>query len=140
LYTQINTEQEAAIGLLLSSGSRHQDGLSQAQIETISRTVVLCRKFVGHDVNELFRKIYPIVLNSEAGDLIPYAAALISDGFSDTLFAMCCETALCEGVWEDRYGQVLATIGLALGLESSDITTIIKTFIIRTKWNIEVVS
>lgn len=139
MYTDIATEQEAAIALLLCSGSGEMSGLSQAQIETISRILVLCTRFRSTDSNEAFRKVFTIVMETPKADLVLYCASLISEEFADTLFCMCCETALAEGRWQDAYGERLATIGVALQLEGELIKDIIKTYIIRTKWNVEVV-
>jgi hypothetical protein len=139
LYTDIATEQEAAIGLLLCSGSGEAIGLAQAQIETISRILVLCNRFRGTDNNEAFRKVFTIAMESKRSDFVLYCASLIPEEFADTLFCMCCEVALAEGRWDDAYGERLATIGVALQLETEDIKSIIKTYIIRTKWNVEVV-
>lgn len=139
MYTDISTEQEAAIGLLLCSGSGEATGLSQAQIETISRILVLCTRFRESDSNAAFRKVFTIAMETKREDLVLYCASLVPEDFADTLFCMCCETALAEGRWQDAYGERLATIGVALQLDSELIKDIIKTYIIRTKWNVEVV-
>jgi hypothetical protein len=139
LYTDIANEQEAAIGLLLCSGSGDTTGLAQAQIETISRILVLCTRFRDTDSNAAFRKVFTIALETKKEDLVLYCASLVSEEFADTLFCMCCETALAEGRWLDAYGERLATIGIALQLDGEMIKDIIKTYIIRTKWNVEVV-
>jgi hypothetical protein len=139
VFTDIATEQEAAIGLLLCSGSGEAAGLSQAQIETISRILVLCTRFRGTDSNEAFRKVFIIARETQREDMVLYCASLVPEEFADTLFCMCCETALAEGRWQDAYGERLATIGVALQLESELIKDIIRTYIIRTKWNVEVV-
>ena len=65
MYTDIATEQEAAIGLLLCSGTDDTVSLSQAQIETISRILVLCTKFRDHDINEAFKKVFPIAIETK---------------------------------------------------------------------------
>ena len=139
MYTDIATEQEAAIGLLLCSGSGESIGLAQAQIETVSRVLVLCTRFRETDNNAAFRKVFTIAMESKREDFVLYCASLIPEEFAATLFCMCCEVALAEGRWDDAYGERLATIGVALQLESEDIKSIIKTYIIRTKWNVEVV-
>lgn len=139
MYTDIATEQEAAIGLLLCSGSGDSIGLAQAQIETVSRILVLCSRFRGTDNNEAFRKVFTIAMESKRADFVLYCASMIPEEFAGTLFCMCCETALAEGRWDDAYGERLATIGVALQLDTEDIKSIIKTYIIRTKWNVEVV-
>lgn len=139
MYTEIATEQEAAIGLLLCSGSDEATGLSQAQIETISRILVLCTRFRGTDSNAAFRKVFTIAMETKRADFVLYCASLVPEEFADTLFCMCCETALAEGRWLDAYGERLATIGVALQLDGELIKDVIKTYIIRTKWNVEVV-
>ena len=140
MYTDIATEQEAAIGLLLSSVKRTAESLSQSRIETISKILVLCTKFREQNTNDTFRKVYAIALENDTQDFVLYCASLISEDFAATLFAMCCETALSDGVWEDSYGESLATIGIALQLNNDDIKMIIRTYIIRTRWNIQVVA
>ena len=80
-----------------------------------------------------------IAIETKKDDFVLYCASLITEEFSDTLFCMCCETALSEGRWQDAYGERLATIGVALQLAEEEIKSIIKTYILRTKWNVEVV-
>jgi hypothetical protein len=139
LYTDIATEQEAAIGLLLCSASGQTIDLSQASIDTISRILVLCSRFRGSNNNEAFRKVYAIAQESNRQDFVLYCASLIPEEFADTLFCMCCETALADGRWDDAYGERLATIGVALQLDGEEIKNIIRTYIIRHRWNVEVV-
>ena len=138
MYTDIQTEGEAAVGLLLSSVADGQENLTQAHIETISRILVLCTRFRGQDMNEAFKKVFTIQQESDKNDFIVYCAALIKEDFADTLFTMCCETALADGSWKDSYGETLATIGIALQLSTEDIKMIIRTYIIRNRWNIQV--
>ena len=140
MYTEIATEQEAAIGLLLSSVKQKEESLSQSRIETISKILVLCTKFREQNINESFRKVYQIAQEDDGQDFILYCASLISDDFAPTLFAMCCETALADGTWKDSYGESLATIGIALQMNNDDIKMIIRTYIIRTRWNIQLVA
>lgn len=138
MYTDITTEGEAAVGLLLTSVTCNSTILSQVQIETISRIVVLCARFRGQDMNEAFKKVYAIQKDSEREDFVIYCAALIQEDFTETMFAMCCEAAMAEGSWNDAFGEMLATIGIALQLSPDDIKMMIKTYIIRTRWNIKV--
>ena len=83
-------------------------------------------------------KVFTIQQESDKNDFIIYCAALIKEDFADTLFTMCCETALADGSWKDSYGETLATIGIALQLSTEDIKMIIRTYIIRNRWNIKV--
>jgi hypothetical protein len=138
LYTDISTEGEAAIGLLLCSANDVQKPLSQGQIENISRILVMCSRFRNQDMNTAFKKVFVIQQESPKNEFILYCAALIKEDLADTLFTMCCETALIEGDWSDAYAETLATIGIALQLPEDDIKSIIRTYLIRNRWNIKV--
>jgi hypothetical protein len=140
LYTDIQTEGEAAIGLLLSSATGGQQQMSQAQIENISRILVMCSRFREQDVNEALKKVFVIQQQSNRNDFIVYCAALVKEDLADTLFTMCCETALMGGNWNENFAEVLATIGIALQLQEEDIKSFIRTYLIRFRWNIKVES
>lgn len=136
MYTDIKTEGEAAIGLLLCSAGSEEQSLSEAQIENISRILVMCSRFREQDINAAFKKVYVIQQQSNRNDFILYCAGLIKEDLADTLFTMCCETALLEGTWDESFAGTLAIIGIALQLPEEDIKSFIRTYLIRFRWNI----
>lgn len=140
MYTDISTEAEATIGLLLCSIPDGQQHLSQAHLETISKILVLCTRLRNDDMNVTFAKVFNIHKESNCNDLIIYCAALIPEEFADTVFCMCCETAMAQGRWQDAFAEPLATIGLALQLSTDDVKSIIRTYIIRNRWNVQIES
>ena len=140
MYTDISTETEATIGLLLCSIPDGQQHLSQAHLEAISRIVVLCTRLREEDMNVVFGKVFNIHKESTRNDMIIYCAALVPEDFADTVFCMCCETAMAQGRWQDAFAEPLATIGLALQLSTDDVKNIIRTYIIRNRWNVQIES
>ncbi len=138
MNNQLQTEQEGAIGLLIASVHRGENKISDAQIETILRIVVFCSKFSGADIKQLFGVAYPAHMAVDKNTFILQAASLIDPGFAQTLFAMCCEAVFSTRKWQESDSDTLATIGIALSLERDTIKEIVRTYIIRSMWNIEI--
>ena len=91
-------------------------------------------------MNVDFAKVFNIYKESSRNDMIIYYAALVSEDFADTVFCMCCETAMAQGRWNDAFAEPLATIGLALQLSTDDVKNIIRTYIVRNRWNVQIES
>ncbi|MER3472077.1 MAG: hypothetical protein C4330_12355 [Chitinophagaceae bacterium] len=140
MYTDISTEAKATIGLLLCSIPNGQQQLSQPHLENISKILVLCTRLRDQDMNVAFAKVFNIYKESSRNDMIIYYAALVSEDFADTVFCMCCETAMAQGRWNDAFAEPLATIGLALQLSTDDVKNIIRTYIVRNRWNVQIES
>lgn len=134
----IENEQQAALGLLIISAQRGEKKISDAQIEAILRIVIFCKKFTGENINQLFKDAYSMILKKERNDFIVEAASFIEEGFKETLFAMCCEAAFSLRKWEDSDSDTLATIGIAMQVPAENIKNIVRTYIIRSLWNIDV--
>ena len=134
----IHNEQEAAVAILFSGVM--QDGtVSEQQIEHLSRAVVLCSKFRGAELNELTRKAFSLQATYEGKEIIEHCAAYISEDFRETLFAMVSEVMLLDGQMNDERTKVFAMLALYLNIPVERMKMILATYLIRNKWNVEVV-
>jgi len=134
----IENEQQAALGLLIVSAQRDKQKISDAQIEAILRIVIFCKKFSGEDINKQFTAAYSALLEQDRNTYILQAASFIEETFRETLFAMCCEAAFSLRKWDDSDSDTLATIGIAMGIPTENIKNIVRTYIIRSMWNIDI--
>jgi hypothetical protein len=113
--------------------------MSQAQIEQLSRVMVLCSKFRGASLNDLSAKALSIQARTGSRIMIENAAPLISEEFRQTLFAMCCELMTTQGTIAEEDSEVLAMTALYLGLSIEDMRMMLATYLIRNRWNVEVI-
>lgn len=135
----IDNEQEAAVAILFSSAMQQDETISEQQIEHLSRAVVLCSKFRGSELNELTRKAISLQAQHESKDIIEYCAAYISEEFRETLFAMVSEVVLLDGQINDEKTKTFAMLALYLNIPMDRMKMILATYLIRNKWNVQVV-
>lgn len=135
----IDNEQEAAIAILFSSAMQHGETISEQQIEHLSRAVVLCSKFRGYELNELTRKAISLQATYQSQEIVEHCAAYISDDFRETLFAMISEVVLLDGQISDEKTKTFAMLALYLQIDMERMKMILATYLIRNKWNVEVV-
>ena len=135
----LNNEQEASVAILFACVMNENRNLSEAQIEHISRIMVLCSKFRTYSLNEL--TIKALSLQSELGSklIIEKAAPLVSNEFRETLFAMCCEIMTDNGSINENEGEILAMAALYLGLSVENMKMMLTTYLIRNRWNVQIV-
>jgi hypothetical protein len=114
-------------------------GISEQQIEHLSRAVVLCSKFRGGDLNELTRKAFSLQASFESKQILEHGATYISEDFRETLFAMVTEVVLLDGKINDEKTQTFAMLALYLHIPVERMKMILATYLIRNKWNVEVV-
>ncbi|HEX2608655.1 MAG TPA: hypothetical protein VHK91_14810 [Flavisolibacter sp.] len=135
----IYTEQEAAVAILFGCAMQQDAGLSEQQVEQLSRAVVLCSRFRGHSLNDLTKQAISLQSTNELKDIIEYAAPLIAPEFRETLFAMVSETLLFDGQIDDEKTKVFAMLAMYLEISMERMKMILATYLIRNKWNVQVV-
>ncbi|MGN6163532.1 MAG: hypothetical protein ACTHOF_03240 [Flavisolibacter sp.] len=135
----IDNEQEAAIAILFSSAMQHGQTISEQQIEHLSRAVVLCSKFRGYELNDLTRKAISLQATYQSQEIVEHCAAYISSDFRETLFAMVSEVVLLDGEISDEKTKTFAMLALYLDIDMERMKMILATYLIRNKWNVEVV-
>jgi hypothetical protein len=114
-------------------------GITEQQIEHLSRAVVLCSKFRGSELNELTRKAISLQAGYESKEIIEHCASYISEDFRETLFAMVGEVVLLDGQINDEKTKTFAMLALYLQISMERMKMILATYLIRNKWNVEVV-
>jgi hypothetical protein len=135
----VDNEQEAAVAILFSSAMQNGGGITEQQIEHLSRAVVLCSKFRGSELNELTRKAISLQVGYESKEIIEHCASYISEDFRETLFAMVGEVVLLDGQINDEKTKTFAMLALYLQISMERMKMILATYLIRNKWNVEVV-
>jgi len=131
--------QEASVALLFATAMGGGKGLSQPQIEQLSRTLVLCSKFKDASLNDLTVKALSLQAAHGSRLLIEKAAPLVPDDFRETLFAMCCEVITDKGRIDEEESEVLAMTALYLGMSIENMKMMLTTYLIRNRWNVQVV-
>ena len=135
----INDEQEAAVAILFASVMSGGKNLTQSQIELLSRMLVLSSKFSSSSLNDLTVKALSLQAAHGSKALIEHSAPLISENFSETLFAMCCELITSDGKIDDDESEVLGMIALYLGMSIENMKMMLTTYLVRNRWNVQIV-
>lgn len=135
----ITNEQEAAVAILFASVMANHKSMTQAQIEQLSRMLVLSSKFSSSSLNDLTVKALSQQAAHGSRLLIEHCAPLISDDFKETLFAMCCEMMTAEGKIDEQESEVLAMVALYMGMSIENMKMMLKTYLIRNRWNVQIV-
>jgi uncharacterized tellurite resistance protein B-like protein len=135
----IETEQEAAAALLFSCVMDKHKNLTQSQVDQLSRIVVLCSKFKGTDLNDLTIKAITLQAQQDTKAIIEQSAPLISEEFRETLFAMICEVITNKGNIDDKESEVLGMVALYLKIPVERMRIILTAFLIRNKWNVQII-
>ena len=134
----IDNEQEAAVTILFSAAIQQSGNISEQQIEHLSRAVVLCSRFRGSNLNEMTKKAISLQSSHEPADVIEYCSTFISEEFRETLFAMVSEVVLLDGQINDKRTKIFALLALHLKISMDRMKMILATYLIRNKWNVEV--
>lgn len=135
----ITNEQEAAVAVLFASVMASNKPMSQAQIEQISRMLVLSAKFNTSSLNDLTIKALSQQATHGSRLLIEHSAPLISEDFKETLFAMCCEVITSDGKVDDVESEILAMVALYLGMSIENMKMMLTTYLIRNRWNVQII-
>ncbi len=135
----ITNEQEAAVTLLFASVMANNASLDQSRIEQLSRMLVLSSKFKSSSLNELTIKALSLQASHGSKVLIEYCAPLITEEFKETLFAMCCEIITADGRINETESETLAMVALYLGMSLENMKMMITTYLIRNRWNVQII-
>lgn len=135
----ITNEQEAAVAILFASVMANNKPMNQSQIEQLSRMLVLSSKFRSSSLNELTIKALSLQATKGSKVLIEHCAPLISEDFKETLFAMCCEIMTADGKIDDNESEILAMVALYLGLSVETMKMMLTTYLIRNRWNVQII-
>jgi uncharacterized tellurite resistance protein B-like protein len=136
---QLTNEQEAAVAILFASVMSTNKTMSQFQVEQLSRMLVLSSKFKSAALNELTRAVMSLQAEHGSKMLIEKSAPLITEDFRETLFAMCCELVTADGKIDETESEILAMIALYLGMSIENMKMMLTTYLIRNRWNVEVI-
>lgn len=135
----ITNEQEAAVAILFASVMANNKPMNQSQIEQISRMLVLSSKFKTSSLNHLTIKALSLQATHGSRLLIEHCAPLIAEDFKETLFAMCCEVITSDGRIDEEESEILAMVALYLGLSIENMKMMLTTYLIRNRWNVQIV-
>jgi uncharacterized tellurite resistance protein B-like protein len=135
----ISTEEEAAVAILFASVMANGKTLSQAQIEQLSRMLVLSSRFKSPSLNDLTIKALTVQASHDGRMIIEHCARLVQPEFAETLFAMCCELMTSDGKVDETETEILAMTALYLGLSLENMKMILATYLIRNKWNVQII-
>jgi uncharacterized tellurite resistance protein B-like protein len=135
----IENEQEAAVAILFASVLYQDKILTEAEIEQLSRMLVLSSKFKGSSLNELTKKALSLQAAHGSKAIIEQSAPLITENFRETLFAMSCEIVTADGTVNDQESELLAMIALYMGLSMETMKMMLTTYLIRNRWNVQIV-
>ena len=135
----ITDEQEAAVAILFAAVMSGGKSLTQSQIELLSRMLVLSSKFKSSSLNDLTVKALSLQAAHGSKALIEHSAPLITENFSETLFAMCCEIITADGKIDDDESEILGMIALYLGMSIDNMKMMLTTYLVRNRWNVQIV-
>lgn len=135
----ITTEQEAAVAILFAAVMANNKPMNQSQIEQLSRMLVLSSKFNSSSLNDLTIQALSLQASHGSKLLIEHCAPLISEEFKETLFAMCCELMTADGRIDENESEILAMVALYLGMSVDTMKMMLTTYLIRNRWNVQIV-
>ena len=135
----ITNEQEAAVAILFASVMANNKIMTQAQIEQLSRMLVLSSKFKSSSLNDLTIKALSLQAAHGSKMIIEHCAPLISEDFKETLFAMCCEIITADGRVEEKESEILPMVALYLGMSIDNMKMMLTTYLIRNRWNVQII-
>jgi len=135
----LETEQEAAVALLFASLFHQDPQPGEARIENLSRMLVLCSRFRGHDMTELSGKALRRYTEQGARAVVEEAAPRIEPDFRETLFAMICELMTDTGRLPEESSEHLGLCALHLGISVELMRSMLTTYLIRHRFPVLVV-
>lgn len=111
--------------------------VADAEIDLISRTLLLKKFFEGYDIVPMFGKAGRAWSDFGEDKVIMEAAELISEEHKDTLFAICVELVLVDGILETEEEKVVEKIAKALNINETYAKQIVEVLIVKNRGNIE---
>lgn len=139
MNVSIETEQEAAVVILFAAVMHPHQDLSQSQVDQLSRILVLCSKFRGTDLNELTKKAIILQSQNDIRSVMEQCAPLISEEFRQTLFSMVCEMLTQDGQVSESKSEIIGMAALFLEVPVERMKAMLTTYLIRNKWNVQVI-
>ena len=64
---------------------------------------------------------------------------MVDEDFKETLFAMACEVMTADGKVDEEESEIIAMIAIYLGLSMETMKMILTTYMIRNRWNIQII-
>jgi hypothetical protein len=135
----IETEQEASVALLFACVMHQNHDLTQSQVDQLSRILVMCAKFRSTDLNELTKKAIILQSQHDIRNVMEQCAPLISEEFKQTLFAMVCEMLTQDGQVNESKSEIIGMAALFLEVPVERMKMMLTTYLIRNKWNVQVI-
>ncbi len=132
-------EQDAAAAILFSCVMQNGTIISEQQVEQLSRSIVLCSRWRGSELKELTKKAMLLQAGYDTKEVIETASKFIEEEFKETLFTMVCEVMLLDGRINDERTATVAMLALHLGISMERMKMILATYLIRNKWNVQVI-
>lgn len=136
---QIQNEQEAAVAILFSCVLHKNKNLTQSQIEHLSRMLVLSSRFKSVELNELTVKALSLQSVHGSKTVIEKSAPLVTGDFKETLFAMACEIMTADGKVDEGESEIIALAALSLGISMEVMKMMLTTYLVRNRWNVQIV-
>ena len=129
---------EAWIGILYACMS--SDGeVSDVEIDSLSRMIVLKQKFSGIDISPLYDAVADAKLEIGGIGLVEACAEFVNEGDKDTLFSMAVEIVLADGILNKDEENVIELIADRMKIDMELVEKIIQVMLIRNRGNVEIV-
>ncbi|GAB4093951.1 hypothetical protein [Flaviaesturariibacter terrae] len=135
----LQTEQEASVAILFSCLFSQQAQPGEAQIEQLSRMLVLCSRFRGHNLSDLSATALSLYTKEGAKTVIESAAPLVEPEFRETLFCMICELMTQDGLLPESSSELLGLCALSLGISVELMRGILTTYLLRNRFNVQII-
>ncbi|RYY66352.1 MAG: hypothetical protein EOO12_04490 [Chitinophagaceae bacterium] len=139
MTTTLQNEQEASVAILFSCLFSQQAQPGEAQIEQLSRMLVLCARFRGHNLSDMSAKALTLFTQDGAKTLIERAAPLVDPEFRETLFCMICELMTQDGQLPESSSELLGLCALSLGISVELMRGILTTYLLRNRFNVTII-
>lgn len=127
-------EQDAWVCILYACSSIDSE-LSDAEIEALSKIFVFKTFFDGHDTLFYHKMAMEAKPRLSSKGLIDVSVDLISEENKNTLFTLCCEVLLADGILQEDEKQILEYLSSTMKLDDAVAIKIIEVMLYRNKWN-----
>lgn len=135
----LQSEQEAAVAILFASLFQRDAQPGEGRIEQLSRMLVLCSRFRGHDLTALSANALQLFTRDGARGVVEAAAPQIEPEFRETLFAMICELMTDSGQLPESSSEHLGACALYLGIPVELMRSMLTTYLLRNRFNVQLI-
>jgi hypothetical protein len=135
----LQTEQQASVAILFSCLFSQQAQPGEAQIEHLSRMLVLCSRFRGHNLSDLSANALSLFAKEGANNLIEQAAPLVDPEFRETLFCMICELMTDSGQLPENSSELMGRCAISLAIPVELMRNILTTYLLRNRFNVQII-